>query len=155
MQDPIQLDVIKIPIPRYVLVHASRCIARAIYRYHAGTAVRDSIEFRSAMHSQVPAIEPSYEQIQSSKPDEDRIAADFRPQMHIARTTVCTTRERSPRVGWRAWGGEPWQELRERIVSRGEPVPHVQPCRERHAIVGVRLVESRPTVDLCRARLPY
>ena len=51
-------------------------------------------------------------------------------------------------------GGIVW-ERRERTVPRGEPSPRVQPCRERHAIVGVRLVESRPEVDLCRARLQY
>jgi hypothetical protein len=53
-----------------------------------------------------------------------------------------------------AWGG-PWHERRERNVPRDKPFPHVQPCRERHAIVGVWLVGIRLAVDQCRARLQY
>jgi hypothetical protein len=44
--------------------------------------------------------------------------------------------------------GEPWHERRERTVPRDKPLPRVQPCRERHAIVGVRLVGSLLVVDL-------
>jgi hypothetical protein len=40
------------------------------------------------------------------------------------------------------------QERRERTVPRDKPFPHVQPCRERHAIVGVWLVGSRLAVEL-------
>ena len=51
-----------------------------------------------------------------------------------------------------AWGGG---ERRERIVMGDKPPTHMQPCREKHAIVGVWLVGSRPVVDLCGARLPH
>ena len=43
---------------------------------------------------------------------------------------------------------ELWQERRERTVPRDKPFPQVQPCRERHAIVGVWLVGSQLVVDL-------
>jgi hypothetical protein len=47
--------------------------------------------------------------------------------------------------------GEPWQERRERNVPRNKPFPHVHPCHGIHAIVDVRLVETRLAVDLCGA----